>query len=126
MKQFVLGLFCLGIVITVKAQLEPRWVNYNMRNSSYPTSKYLSGFASEINTQEVDQNDLLNKLEGLAKDQLVENIMVDIRSISTLNIHNVNTETQETFKHNSTSFSQAKISGLKTERYYDPKKKIGY
>lgn len=116
----------LASASALKAQLEPKWVNYTLRNSAYPSSKFLSGFASEINTQNVDQNELLAKLEGIAKDQLVENIMVDIRSITTLNIHNVNTETQESFKHASTSFSQAKISGLKTEKHYDAKKKIAY
>lgn len=126
MKKLQLVILLITYTSIVIAQVEPKWVNYITRTNSYPTSTYLSGFASEINTNGVDQNELLGKLEGLAKDQLVENIMVDIRSISTLNIHNVNTETQETFKHNSTSFSQAKIAGLKVERYYDAKKKTGY
>jgi hypothetical protein len=120
------ALLLMNLGCLVHAQVEPRWVNYISRNSQYPSSTYLTGFASEINTSGADQNELLSRLELVAKDQLVENIMVDIRSISTLNIHNVNTETQETFKHNSTSFSQAKISGLKVEKYYDTKKKIGY
>ncbi len=124
MKRYFLTLFLLSS-FALQAQ-EPRWVNYLARNSSYPASQYLTGFASEINTKDGDQNEILNKLEGVCKDQLVENIMVDIRSITTLNIQNVNTETQESFKHNSTSFSRAKIAGLKVEKYYDAKKKIAY
>ena len=124
-KQNYLLIVVLAIALPLKAQ-EPRWVNYITRNSLYPSSQYLTGFASEINNQNTDQNELLNKLEGIAKDQLVENIMVDIRSISTLNIHNVNEATQESFKHSSTSFSQAKIAGLKVEKYYDSKKKTAY
>jgi hypothetical protein len=122
---FVLLLISI-ISFPVYAQVEPQWLNYASRTGKYPASKYLTGFASEINTSNTDQNALVNKLESLSKAQLVENIMVDIRSISTLNIHNVNSETQESFKHNSTSFSQARINGLKVERYYDEKKKIGY
>jgi hypothetical protein len=118
--------FLLVMPLCIYAQPEPRWVNYALRDSQYPSSRFLTGFASEINNQNADQNELLSRLELLSKDQLVENIMVDIRSISTLNIHNVNTATQETFKHNSTSFSQAKISGLKVEKYYDAKKKVAY
>ncbi|HYF68449.1 MAG TPA: hypothetical protein VD884_09940 [Ohtaekwangia sp.] len=125
MRLYLVCFFML-VVLLVKAQPEPKWINYTLRTNMYPSAEYLTGFASEINTQNVDQNELLSKLEGVSKNQLVENIMVDIRSISTLNIHNVNSETQETFRHNSTSFSQAKVSGLKTERYYDVKKKTGY
>jgi hypothetical protein len=126
MKPYLISFILIIAFTTVSAQLEPKWVNYATRSSAYPSSRYLTGFASEINNQGVDQNALLDRLEGVAKDQLVENIMVDIRSITTLNIHNVNTETQETFKHNSTSFSQAKINGLKVEKYYDAKKKFAY
>jgi hypothetical protein len=115
----------LALSFIAQAQ-EPKWANYITRNSVYPSSQYLTGFASEINNQNIEQNELLNKLEGIAKDQLVENIMVDIRSITTLNIHNMNADTQESFKHNSTSFSQAKIVGLKIEKYYDAKKKTAY
>ncbi len=119
----------LGIVIisqSIVFSQSPNWTNYTMRNASYPEGSYLTGFISETNVNGNDPGELLQKISGYAKDQLVENILVEIKSISTLNIHNVNTVTQEEFQKNSTSFSNATIAGLKTETYYDQKKKIGF
>ncbi len=124
MRKIIIAFFLIACKQLV-AQ-EPKWVNYLSRNSFFPSSEFLVGYTSEINTDNQNQNELLAKLEGVSKDQLVANIMIDIRSITTLNIQNINAETQETFKHNSTSFSRAKISGLKIETYYDNKKKIAY
>ncbi|UXX81270.1 DUF4384 domain-containing protein [Reichenbachiella carrageenanivorans] len=104
----------------------PRWTEYTSRTSAYPAAQYLTGYLAENNFSEEPEADLLLRLSGYAKDQLVENILVDIQSISTLNILNVNAETQEVFRKNSTAVSTATIAGLNTETYYDKKKKIGY
>lgn len=104
----------------------PRWTEYTSRTSAYPPEKYLIGYLAENNFNEEPEADLLQRLSGYAKDQLVENILVDIQSISTLNILNVNAETQEVFRKNSTAVSKATIAGLNGETYYDKKKKIGY
>lgn len=107
-------------------QLAPKWVNPALRAAMYPESTYLSGFSSEINYNNQDPAEMLQRLEKYAKDQLIENIQVEIKSQSTLNIKNVNTKTQEEFKRTSTSFSKAQLAGLKTENFYDKKTKAGY
>ena len=125
MKNFALVSLLSMLTFGALAQT-PSWVNYVNRMTDYPESTHLVGYVAEVNTTDQTPEDLLQRLSGLAKDQLVENILVDIKSISTLNIHNVNTETQETFKRNSTSVSNATIAGLKAETYYDKRKKTAY
>ncbi|MCV9389206.1 DUF4384 domain-containing protein [Reichenbachiella ulvae] len=104
----------------------PAWTNFVYRNANYPQSEYLIGFMSERNLNEEPEADLLNRLKGYSQDQLVESILVDIQSISTLNIHNVNANTHEDFKRSSTSVSNASIAGMKFETFYDKRKKVGY
>ena len=104
----------------------PDWTNYSMRSNKYPETKYLIGYLAENNYNDEPEQAMLDRLGEYAKDQLVENILVEIQSISTLNILNVNAETQEVFRRNSTSVSNATVAGLKVETYYDSKKKIGY
>lgn len=125
MKNLLLAYLLLTQSLSASAQA-PSWVNYVNRTTDYPESTHLVGYIAENNINDQNPEELLQRLSGFAKDQLVENILVDIKSISTLNIHNVNAETQETFKRNSTSVSNATIAGLKTETYYNKKKKTAY
>jgi hypothetical protein len=124
-KYFV-NLFIFSLIaFNVRAQT-PSWTDYNTRTLKFPEEKFLVGFASENNPDKAPEGDLLKKLSGYAKDQLVENIMVDVRSVTTLNVLNVNAQTLEELKKTSSSISQAKIVGLQTEQFYDPKKKQGF
>lgn len=115
----------MALSLHLWAQL-PDWINPQLRAAKYPESNYLSAFVSEINDKNEAVESILQRLEGYAKDQLADNIMIDIRSVTTLNIHNLNTQTQENFKRSSTAVSGARLAGLKTERYYDEKKKVPY
>lgn len=117
--------FFIAFGINVFAQL-PDWVSPQFRASKYSDSKFLSAFVAEINHKNEGVSDLLQRIEGYAKDQLAENIMVDIRAVTTLNIHNLNAKSQEEFKRSSTSVSGAKLAGLRIERHYDDKKKTAY
>lgn len=125
MKYIILIAYTL-LSVGAWGQLAPKWTNAALRESMYPESSYLLGFSSEVNHSNQDPAELLQRLEKYAKDQLVENIQVEIKSQSTLNIKNVNTVTQEEFKRTSSSFSKAQLAGLKTENYYDKKAKAGY
>ncbi|MGL1886025.1 MAG: DUF4384 domain-containing protein [Reichenbachiella sp.] len=104
----------------------PGWTTYAYRTVNYPESDYLVGFMSERNLTEEPEDEMVERLTSYCKDQLAENIIVDIKSISTLNINTVDADTHEEFKRNSTSVSNATIAGLKTENYYDKRKKTAY
>lgn len=125
-KITLLLLTCFTLTTHIVLSQAPPWTNYVHRKATFPEDEYLVGFMSENNLDEEPIDQLIDRLQGYSKDQLVESILVDVKSISTLNIHNVNANTHEEFKRNSTSVSTASIAGLKMETFYDKKKKIGY
>ncbi|MBU2914060.1 DUF4384 domain-containing protein [Reichenbachiella agariperforans] len=126
MKSISLLLLIALVPLVDSLAQAPVWTNYVHRKANFPESEYLVGFMSENNINGEPEEVVLERLQGYSREQLVESILVDIQSISTLNIHNVNANTHEEFKKNSTSVSNASIVGLKTETYYDKRKDIGY
>lgn len=105
---------------------QPAWIDYARRNALYPPSEYLVGFESGENSSDEDPGKLLEKYESLARDNVVESILVSIESNNAMHISNVNGKTEEEFLSKSVSFSKATINGLRTDRYYDKKKKLVY
>jgi len=104
----------------------PAWVSAEKRQAEFPDGKYLTGFDSQVirktdNLQEVQKNLLEN-----AKIYLVQSIRTIISASATINTENRNSSTQEIFKQSSSSFSQADLSGLKVNEFYDRKKKEAY
>ncbi len=118
-------LFLLLNSINLHAQ-QPRWIDPQWRNVSYPDGKYLVGFASEKGKSKTVEIELLKKLESYAKSQLGESVKVSINSLSELNTTETNGKVQEYFKKNCTSASNIEIAGLKTETYFDEKEKTAY
>lgn len=119
-------LLSLLMSTSLLAQKAPLWTNYTSRSIEYPENTYLIGYLAENNFNNEPEENLLKRLNGYAKEQLVENILVDIQSISTLNTMNVNAETHTSFQKNSRSVSNATIAGLTSKSYYDKKKNVGY
>lgn len=101
----------------------PNWTIFEYRNNNYPPDKYLVGFSSEEVGQNQNQDQLIERLSNYAKNQLVEGIQTEIKAASTLNMTNVNGDTNEEFKLMSSSSSHATIAGLKVETYVDQGKK---
>lgn len=115
------------ILFTAQAYCQkPEWIDASARASMFPESKFLVGFASQAGGRMESSDELLEKVSEYSRIQLIESIWVDIRSIGSYDLNNSEDGTQETFRKNSVSFSNAQISGLKTETFYDPKKKEGY
>lgn len=104
----------------------PDWTDYNKRAEQYPEKIYLTGFISEPVSKSDQPQDVLRKLSDMARTQLIQSIKVNIRSTATLNLENLNTRSLEQFKQASTSFSEATLAGLKTETWYDKKKKEAF
>lgn len=105
---------------------QPAWTDYAKRNSMYPPSEYLVGFVSGENTQDDDPGKLMEKYESMARDKVVQSIQVSIESNNSMDISNKNGKSEEAFLSKSVSFSKANINGLRTDRYYDRKKKLVY
>lgn len=130
MKKFnLVTIIILSSVATLFAQA-PGWIKYENRHAFYPDNTYITGFSSEINYDDSDVNELLEKCKDNAKKSLVESVKVSIKSITVSGTENLNTgnnaETFEYIKHSSVSYSNIDVAGLVSETYYDKKKKTAY
>ncbi|OQY05940.1 MAG: hypothetical protein B6I20_00180 [Bacteroidetes bacterium 4572_117] len=108
----------------------PAWIKYEKRATMFPDNKYILGFSSEINYNNTDLNELVDRCKENAKNGLTESVKVSIKSITVSGINSVNTgidqETYEYVKQSSVSFSNLDIAGLTTESWYDKRKKTAY
>jgi len=124
MKRLPLFTVILFQLCHVGLTQNPDWTDPEQRKTLYPESQFLTGFSSEVLRKAENTDELRQKHLGFAKAQLVESISVNIKSSATLNLENLNSKTLEQFKQASVSFAEAKFTGLKTESWYDEKKKI--
>ena len=111
MKHLILSLILLSALNTL-AQKAPPWVDYNYRSSTYPNSKYLIGFATEINIEKSRVLQANEKLNQMARNQIIESIHASIQAESQMNISVENTATNEAFEQSSKSASNGN-----SERY---------
>ncbi|MFY0627783.1 MAG: hypothetical protein JXR07_15905 [Reichenbachiella sp.] len=120
-------IFSLALIM-ILAQLAysqaPAWVSYETRTVRYSDTKYLVGFSSEkVVRDDQPREDLLEKLSGYAKDKLVQSVLTEIKSTTTMSIQNTNGVTNEELKSASVASANATIAGLKVETYYEDNKK---
>jgi len=112
----------LGFSVVSLAQ-KPAWTDYYNRQNMYPENEFLVGFVSGVNLTNEDVGKMKSIYEAMAKDKVIQSIQVEIEMNNSLNISNINGESDEEFLSKSVSFSKANISGLTTQSYYDRKKK---
>ena len=124
-KKILLFVLIIGLATVVLAQ-KPNWINFEQRQQLYPQKEYFVGFAMNNKGRQDSQLMLLEKLSMSSTDELVSTVQVTIESISTQLNTEINDEFSQSFKHASTSFSKINLAGLKTETYYDKRKKMGY
>ena len=111
------------LIVTTGLIAQPTWIDFESRTSNFPEDQFLVGYSSELLPLNGSKEDLLEKLANYAKERLVQNVISDIKSNTTMNIHNVNGNTLEELKSSSVSSSYATIAGLKIETYFGGKKK---
>jgi len=129
MKKVFITTSIILISLSLFAQ-KPIWTKYLSRMSTYPERTYVIGFSSEMNYYNNDINELLDRCKENAKKELIESIKVSIKSVTVSGVSNINTgidqETVEYLKHSSVSYSNIELSNLKSETYYDKRKKVAY
>jgi hypothetical protein len=109
----------------------PDWTDINYRQSHFPKTEYLSGFASNNLVGSITEGDFMKRLETDARNQLVQSIQVTVKVQSSLNTSSVNSNNKnfdfnQDLKENSELLSNASVVGLKIESSYDRSQKIGY
>jgi len=126
MKTFFLLFFTVFFYCSSYSQEAPRWISYDQRIAMFPENQYMVGFKSDkCDRSEVAAASMENLLK-IAKTQLIEQIRIEIKSASTIDIENKDTRSKEVFKQAGASTSEASLTGLKTDTYYDKKKKLIY
>ncbi len=110
---------CLNVFTATTLSAQPGWTQETIRNQQFPASTYLTGFSVAKNTQNEAGDEFMNKQVEVARTELINSIYTNLQSLSSLNIENKNTQTNEVYRLKTASFSKASISGLKVEKYYD-------
>ena len=122
MRNTYINLLLLFFNLTSFSQL-PEWTNFNQRQKLYPTNEYLIGYSQEGGVKKDELQVSYEYIEQLARGELIESVQVLVNSISTSEIADYNGENSDFFKNQTISTSSANLVGLKTDRYYDKKKK---
>lgn len=104
----------------------PDWLNYDQRESMFPSNKYVIGFASDQYSPSDDLKELEKQLQSDARTQLVESIKVDIRSMAISQMITHNEEAQSSFRRTSVSLSNVELQGLKNKVYFDKRNKQAF
>gem|GEM_PF-4930161 len=122
----LLLLILLSTTTVAVAQKAPPWVDYAYRMANYPDNKYLVGLATEIRVEKYQAASAFERLNQMARNQIIEAIHVSVKAESQMNITVENAVSDELFKQTSQSISKAELVGLKFENYYNKKKKTAY
>lgn len=101
----------------------PEWIDFNKRQQLYPTNEYLIGYSQESSVKKNDLQISYEYIEQLARGELIESVQVLVNSVSSSETADYNGEYSDFFKNNTISSSSANLVGLKTDRFYDKKKK---
>lgn len=122
MKKFHIS-FLLSISFLVTFSQTPDWVDFNKRQKVYPTDEYLVGYSQETGVKKDGLQVSYDYIEQLARGELIESVQVLVNSVSSSEMADYDGEFTDFFKNKTVSSSSANLVGLKTERYYDKKKK---
>jgi hypothetical protein len=101
----------------------PEWTDFNQRQKLFPTDQYLIGYSQESGVKKDDLQISYEYIEQLARGELIESVQVLVNSVSTSEIADYDGDNTDFFKNETVSSSSANLVGLKTDRYYDKKKK---
>ncbi|MCL2597044.1 MAG: hypothetical protein FWD66_05175 [Paludibacter sp.] len=112
------------------AQGQPNWMDENFRSTNFPKTEYFTGFAknSVENAQTAQKVTDATKLQ--AQENLTQEIRLEISSTtqSSLSSQTVNDkyDEQESFENKAFTQTNAEITGLKSQTWYDSTTKMVY
>ncbi|WNJ20113.1 hypothetical protein [Pontibacter sp. G13] len=119
-----MAIFCLWAFPTFGQA--PSWIEYQGRESLFPESRYVVGFASGSLQKKVPVEDQLQSLQEVAQRSLTQAIQTKIVSKAEYELENINANSSERFLYQSASESEVKLAGYQTERFYDKRGKTLY
>ncbi len=114
------------IIFCFAGQAQPRWIEYEYRQSNYPEYSHFIGFSSRYFEEGEDLNKVSDEVKNLARTDLSESIFVSLTGQSTLGINTTDGMTSTSFEKSSVTKSSLEAVGLKTETHLDKGQKIAY
>ncbi|PWJ42566.1 hypothetical protein [Sediminitomix flava] len=123
MKRFIACFFLLSLYFTSFAQ-RPNWSYHHQREKLFPKAKFLIGFYQV--PMETFEQEKMQSLEQLAKTALIENVRVNVQSVSTLKERSFNDELDTYFGSDSRVNAELELSGLQIESYFNKFDKEAY
>lgn len=101
----------------------PSWTAEQWRELKYPHSRYLTGFAADRGSSSAS---FANAVKNNAKAELIQSLQVSIQSAISHRRSRHGNDFDESIAISSSAYSEADISGMSMEYYYDSDKGMGY
>jgi len=124
-KKTILITLITILTTSIYAQ-KPNWIKFDQRQQLYPYEEYFIGFSSNLKDKDKSEHELFKELKQSAKAELINTVLVTVKSMSTLFQSDINNNISSEFRHAVTSFSEIKLNKAITETHYDKRKKTGY
>ena len=118
-------LFCT-LVLLLSLPLygqRPSWTRDMVRGSEFPPDRYLTGFVTNLGS---NTPAFAADIKAGAKAQLIEGILISVKSARSLSKSERNGIVQEDYTASTRSFADADISGMRQEYFYDADTRTGY
>ncbi len=128
MKTKLLSLILINIIILpaiLHAQDTPNWTKESYRSAKYPVHTYITGYAHDIKSKDESLAEATERIKNMASGNLAKNIITTIKTVSKNYVQSIEYENNEdfrqTFESETQSETNAKINGIKTLEYHNPK-----
>lgn len=129
MKKYLFITFIL-LSLCGFSQKKPLWLEASWRESHYPANSFLTGFSQDIRKKREPIAEASERVKNIATGYVAKNLISNIQTVSenySKSIaHGNNEKLQSTFEMQTKAETDAIITGIKVESYYDKKSKQVY
>ncbi len=89
----------------------------------FPDKDFISSYVARPGIKSSDSEAAIQALVTTARGNLIEKIRVEVSSVSTSQLSDINGQVSDSYKNTTTSEASLDVVGLEIKRYYDKKKK---
>ncbi len=123
MNRYYILLLLIFSSIYLNAQNEPNWIKTSWRQTQYPQSTFLSGFAQDVKAKDEILAEALQRIKNMAIGDLARSVVSSVKTVSQNYAQSTsygdNEEIKKTFETQTQSESDAKINNIKIETFHN-------
>ncbi|MCW3807898.1 hypothetical protein [Plebeiibacterium marinum] len=112
------------------AQQEPQWTQSNWRQTQYPGTSFLTGFAEDVKSDNETIAEAMERIKNMALGNLAQSVISSVKSVSQnyaqSTMYGDSEEIKKTFETQTRSESDAEINNVKTETFHNTKTNFIY